>query len=199
QTMGAEIRRILCHVWCIIQHRRPDADVAEELEFHRAMKEREFKQHGLQPEDAVVATRRAMGSMALAQDRVRDLWCPRWLQGLGQDCRLAFRKLLLTKIVTTVVVLSLALGIGANTAMFSLVSSLLLRPLPIVAPERLVTISSATADHEGFPADWTYAVWQQIQRTSLFEGATAWSRSRFNLASGGEAQVVDGLWVNGSF
>src|SRR5215471_2938000 len=198
--MGAGIRRLLRHIWYVIRYQRLDDDLAEELEFHRAMKQREFGRQGHLPADAVVATRRSMGSIALAQDRARDVWCPRWLQGLGQDCRLAVRKLLATKLVTTVAVLSLALGIGANTAIFSFVSSLLLRPLPIAAPERLVTVSSATAVHEGFPADWTYDVWQQIhQRTGLFEGTVAWSRSRFNLASGGEARLVDGLWVNGLF
>ena len=194
------LREMMQRLQYLLRRQRFEDDVAEEMAFHRAMKEQEFEEDGHQPADAVIAARRSMGSIALAQDRVRDLWCPGWLQGIGQDCRLALRKLLVTKTVTAVAVLSLALGIGANTAMFSLVSSLLLRPLPIVAPERLVTVSSVTADHGGFPADWTYPVWEEIhRRTRLFDGAVAWSRSRFNLAPGGQAQFVTGLWVNGSF
>ncbi len=115
-----------------------------------------------------------------------------------QDLRLAFRALRATPIVTMVAVLSIGLGIGANTAIFSLVNALILRPLPVSAPERLVTVSSA-GSHGGRWA-WSYPVWEQIhQRAELFDGVAAWAADQFNLASGGEARFVDGLWANGSF
>jgi putative ABC transport system permease protein len=114
-----------------------------------------------------------------------------------QDFRLACRSLVTAPIVSAVSILSIALGIGANTAIFSLVNALLLRPLPVGAPERLVTISAARS-----PGRWTwsYPVWDQIrQRAQLFDGALAWSADEFNLASGGEAHFVDGIWASGSF
>ena len=115
-----------------------------------------------------------------------------------QDLRLAVRALRATPVVTAVATLSLALGIGANTAIFSLLNSLLLRSLPVTAPQSLVTISSAGS--HGLKWAWNYPVWDQIrQRTELFDGALAWYPNRFNLASGGETQFVDGLWANGSF
>ncbi|PYR52740.1 MAG: hypothetical protein DMF95_05880 [Acidobacteria bacterium] len=115
-----------------------------------------------------------------------------------QDLRLAVRALGATPVVTAVATLSLALGIGANTAIFSLLNSLLLRSLPVTAPQSLVTISSAGS--HGLKWAWNYPVWDQIrQRTELFDGALAWYPNRFNLASGGETQFVDGLWANGSF
>jgi putative ABC transport system permease protein len=191
------MRQVLRRVWHAIRRRRFESDLAEEIEFHRAMKQRELEEDGLEPTEATFATRRALGSTALAQDRARDVWCPRWLQGVGQDVLLAVRTLAASRIVSTVAVLSLALGIGANTAMFSLVNSLLLRTLPVRDPPRLVLMSSGTGPRIGY---WSYGVWDQLrQRPQLFDGAVAWSVTRFDLSSGGETQFVDGLWANGTF
>jgi putative ABC transport system permease protein len=114
-----------------------------------------------------------------------------------QDLRLAFRALRATPVVSFVAALSLALGIGANTAIFSLVNSLFLRTLPVKDPGRLVLITDGTA--AGLRS-WTYSIWDQIrQRRQLFDGAVAWGPTRFNLASSGETEFVDGVWASGSF
>ena len=114
-----------------------------------------------------------------------------------QDLRLAVRALCATPIVTCVAVLSLALGIGANTAIFSLVNSLLLRTLPVNEPARLVLLTDGAATR---PRAWSNSVWEEIQRRpELFERTAAWSFTRFNLSSSGETSVVDGLWASGSF
>src|ERR1700722_1694949 len=131
------MRQLIRRIWYAIRQRQRGADLAEELEFHRALKQRELEQGGAEAREATFATRRALGSVALAQDRSRDVWCPFWLQGCGQDLRLAVRTLLASRIVSIVAVLSLALGIGANTAIFSLVNSLLLRTLPVRDPLQL--------------------------------------------------------------
>jgi putative ABC transport system permease protein len=118
------------------------------------------------------------------------------------DLRLAFRALRSMPIMSSVAVLSLALGIGANTAIFSLVNSLLLRSLPVAEPQRLVTISSDTALRLGFKAGlgWNYAMWEQLRRRArIFDGALAWRVQRFSLANGGEAQLTHGLYVSGEF
>jgi predicted permease len=112
-----------------------------------------------------------------------------------QDLRDAFRALKATPLVTTVAILSLALGIGANTAMFSIVDALVLRQLPVPEADRLVILTS-----EGDNQSWTNPQWEEIRnRPTLFGGATAWSTTRFNLASGGEANFVNGLWASGDF
>src|ERR1700749_288451 len=98
------------------------------------------------------------------------------------DLRLAIRALRVTPVVSIVAALSLALGIGANTAIFSLVNSLLLRALPVKEPAQLALIT----DGQGRGINsWTNPIWEQIQsRRDLFDGAFAWSTARFNLASG---------------
>ena len=117
-----------------------------------------------------------------------------------QDIRLALRALLSTPIVSLVAVLSLAFGVGANTAIFSLVNSLLLRALPVVEPQRLVTLASPRAIELGNTGGWSYPIWEQVRiRPQLFDGAVAWGARRFNLAQGGETQFVDGLSASGSY
>ena len=111
------------------------------------------------------------------------------------DIRLALRALRATPVVSIVAILSLALGIGANTAIFSLVNSLLLRALPVKHPQQLVMLSDGSPNG---PQSWTYPIWDQIrQRPELFASAFAWSGSRFNLASGGETEFVEGIWATG--
>ncbi len=117
-----------------------------------------------------------------------------------QDVRFAIRSLRSTPIVTTVAILSLALGIGANTAIFSIVDSLVLRALPVVAPHQLVIVSTPRAGTLGSTAAWPYPVWDEIRRRpNLFADAAAWSTQRFNLAQHGETEFVDGVYVSGSF
>jgi predicted permease len=107
------------------------------------------------------------------------------------DFRDAFRSLVSTPVVSTVAILSLALGIGANTAIFSILDSLILRTLPVKEPQDLVLIDRGS---------WTNPIWEAIrERQDPFDGAMAWSTTRFNLAQGGQTELVDGIWASGRF
>jgi len=112
------------------------------------------------------------------------------------DLRLALRSLRATPVVSAVAVLSLALGIGANTAIFSLIDGLLLRALPVKAPQQLALITDDTANGA---TSWTNPIWEQMRdrRRVIFDDACAWSTTRFNLSEGGETEFVDGLWASG--
>ncbi len=124
------------------------------------------------------------------------------IDDLSRDVRLAIRSLTATPLVSAVAILSLALVIGANTAIFSILNGLLLRPLPVREPQRLVHVTDSVVRDSGETRvrAWSYPAWQQIrQRPHLFEGSTAWSFTRFNLASGGETQLVEGIWADGNF
>ncbi len=112
------------------------------------------------------------------------------------DLRDAFRALRATPLVTIVAILSLALGIGANTAMFSIVDALVLRSLPVRNADGLVLLS-APQEH-GCGCSWSNPVWESIRRrASLFDGAFAYYGERFSLAQSGEIDPVDGLWASG--
>ena len=99
--------------------------------------------------------------------------------------------LVATPVVSAVAILSLALGIGANTAIFSILDSLILRTLPVEEPQRLVLLDRGS---------WTNPIWEAIrERQQAFNGAMAWSTTRFNLAQGGQTEMVDGIWASGAF
>jgi predicted permease len=107
------------------------------------------------------------------------------------DWRDAYRSLRATPVVTAVAIASLALGIGANTALFSILNSLTLKRLPVRDPAGLVMLDS----------EYTNPIWEQIrgQQHEWFDGALAWSSQRFNLSSQGETDPIDGAYAGGGF
>jgi putative ABC transport system permease protein len=115
-----------------------------------------------------------------------------------QDLRLAIRALCATPIVSGIAILSLALGIGANTAIFSLVNSLLLRSLPVAAPRRLAVVASGSSSNQ---QQYSYATFDQIRRRSeAFQGALAWAGlAKVSLTRAGETQTVDDAFVSGDY
>ena len=111
------------------------------------------------------------------------------------SARDAFRTLRAAPTVSAIAILSLALGIGANTAMFSILDSLLLRALPVRDAARLAMVGPGAPN-----GSWTNPIWEEIRnRPELFDGAFAWSPSRFNLAQGGRTEFVDGVWTSGRY
>jgi hypothetical protein len=171
---------------------RRDADLEEELRLHLELAD----EHGGRE------ARLRAGGAAQAMEQLRDRRGVPLLSGLGQDLRLAMRSLRATPLVSAVAVLSLALAIGANTAIFSLVNGLLLRTLPVGEPGRLVHVTDSVRRDTGEirVRAWSHPFWEQIrQRPQLFDGTTAWSFTRFNVAETGETRFVEGLWVDGGF
>jgi putative ABC transport system permease protein len=112
------------------------------------------------------------------------------------DIRDAFRALRATPVVSAVAILSLALGIGANTAIFSLVNSLMLRSLPVKEPQQLVQVMAGPTR-----TSFSNPLWEQLRERDgqLFSGAFAYTAQRYNLARGGEAQLVNGVMASGKF
>lgn len=123
------------------------------------------------------------------------------LNSVWHDVRLALRTVRRSPGFTATIALTLALGIGANAALFGVINSLLLRPLPVAHPHRLVTISSDAAIARGQAGvPWSFAMWKELQpHASLFDGAFAWTPARFDLAERGERQPVAGIFASGGY
>ena len=143
--MGTWLRRLVHLVW----GSHAERDLREEIEAHRRLHQDRLEREGLSPTEAARASRRALGNVTLVRDDVRDVWIIRWLDDLLQDVRTGCRMLVKYRGVTAVAVLSLALGIGANTAAFSLFYAALLKPLPYADAERLVMIRSVPPGQPG--------------------------------------------------
>ena len=196
------VRQFLARCHALWAWRRKESELDEEIRFHLAEEAEERVTDGVAPAQAMSAARRDFGNVALVREATREVWGWGFAERLIHDFRYALRTMHRHPGFTAAVVLTVAVGTGANTAIFTVVNSLLLRPLPVDEPERLALV--ATAD-PARPQDrpmfgWSFAMWTQIrQRPQLFDSAFGYSYSRFNLAAGGETEFVDGLWVTGAF
>ena len=183
------ILRSLLH---LVRRSRHDADLREEIEAHRALRQAALERDGVGADEAKWASRRAMGNVTLAVEDVRDVWMSRAVDQLWQDIRFAVRGLRKNPVFTLVAIATLALGIGANSALFSIFNGLILRPLPVRDPSSLALLTDGS---------WSYPVWAEIRarENDLFDGAIAWSDEQFDLSGGGRSALVDGAYVSGRF
>ena len=124
----------------LLTGREIDRDLARELEFHRDMLTRDQEQLGYSHETAMLNARRKMGNTPLMLEYSRDAWIITWFDTLARDVRYAIRSFARNPAFTLVALLTLALGIGANTAIFRLVDAVLLRALPVERPEELFAL-----------------------------------------------------------
>jgi putative ABC transport system permease protein len=182
-----------------------DRELREELETHLKMAAADRIERGQDPRDAAAAARREMGNLSQIQEATRDIWGRRWIEHAAQDVRYALRTFRRNPGFALVAILSLTLGIGANTALFEVVNAVRLRTLPVADPAGLVQVNIADRDGaRGSFETWfpsiTQPIWREIQaRREPFSGLFAWGNDGFSLTEGGEARTAAGLWVSGEF
>src|SRR5580700_4020439 len=127
-------------VKALAMRRRLERDLEEELQFHLAKRAEKNRALGLGAEDAQVAARRRFGNVTLVKEDCREMWIFTWIETLWQDVRYAVRILAKSPGFAAVVIFSLALGIGANTAVLSALNTVMLHALPYEHPENLAAI-----------------------------------------------------------
>ena len=138
------LRTALARLAGVFTGHRADDDLREEMEAHLEMETAEYIRRGMAPDEARRRARLAAGGLAQAADAVHDQRSLPWIEGVAADLRCAVRALRHARAFTAIVVLTLALGIGANTAIFSVVRAVLLKPLPHRDGDRLVYLRQSS-------------------------------------------------------
>jgi predicted permease len=181
--------------------RADSRDVTDELQLHLDLLAEEYRADGLSDIEARARARRAFGNPTRLAEQTREISTVPWIEGVLKDIAYGLRQLRRQPLVTTLAVMRLAIGIGANTAVFSIVNGLVLRTLPVPEPERLAALS--LGDHEVSRVDgsrWSYVFWRAFEaHRAQFAGVMAWSPTRLTVGEGDTEQPLDGVFVDGGF
>ena len=148
------LRRLLSKFWCLFHNARAEEELEREITAHLALLEDDFLRKGMSAQEAHLAARRAYGGVEQAKQLHRDERSILWLERLRQDVRYAFRQLGKSPGFTVVAIVTFALGIGANTAIFSLADLIIRRPVSLPGLDRLVSMEeqSSTSQDKGISA-----------------------------------------------
>jgi predicted permease len=187
------------------RRQRREHDLERELRDHLERRVADLRQAGLNEDDARRRAAIEMGGVEQVQEDVRETWTWRWVDDALRDVRYAARSLRRSPAFTATAVLSLAIGIGASAALFSLVDQVLFRLLPVREPERLVLIDwkgNALSDNRGSFNLMSYPICRDLQRQDgLFEGVFCRSAQMVDLATaaGEKAEPVRAEIVSGTY
>lgn len=193
--MNTLLRRLLY----FFRRSQYERDLRDEIEAHRALRQSALERDGLTPDDAALASRKAMGNITLAVEDARELWVMRVLDEAWQDVRISLRMLRKSPGFAFAAIGTLALTLGANTAIFSVVYAALLKPLPYPQPQELVAISMSVPTLQNrFPSlAMRPTDFEDFRRSNEVFAELAAVRDRnFNLTGSGEPERLHGARVS---
>jgi len=197
-------RNIASGLQSLFRRKQVDRELDDELATYLAMAVEEKINQGTSPEEARRAVRLEQGTVEVAKEEVAAAGWESFVETLCQDLRYAARTLRKTPVFTIVAILTLGLGIGANTAIFQLLDAVRLRSLPVQNPQQLAAVRIAGGNQGmGFNQDYgdlTRPLWQEIHdHQRAFSGMFAWSVSQRYTGRGSQMRHFNGLWVSGNF
>jgi predicted permease len=186
------LRIFLFRLSALVRSRQMDREIDDEITSHLAEATEEYVQQGLSPEEARWAAQRSFGGVTQTKEVYRDVRSFMWLEELPRDLRYALRTLRKSPAFTTTAAATLALAIGTNTAMFSVVNAVLLRPLPYRSPEQLAMLWTEDPTQnlrEGRSALWDVEQWRS-QSQSFADMATFDTVSTMLTGTDGVEQII---------
>ena len=189
------MRGLLKKLRALWKRRQLESDLEDELGFHLAMREQKNREAGV-----VESARRSFGNPALVKEDLRNQWTFRAIETFWQDLRYAARMLRRSPGFTLVAIASLAIGIGANTAAFSVINAVLFRPFPLPSGERVTAIrvkSALAGETEGHASAAQFLAWRQVH--NAFDVLAAVEGSRVQISGIGDPEEVRGLQVSSEF
>jgi macrolide transport system ATP-binding/permease protein len=183
--------------WC--RRRRADSELAEEIEFHRALKQEELERAGLDPGSAAAESRRQLGNTLRAREQSRDVWGWTWIDDTVRDIHYAARTLARAPLLAVVVIISVGVGIGVNAAVFSWIQAVVLQPLPGVdAPSSFYRVEPRS-DTGSYPG----ASWLEYNdlkpRLTSFQEVLAFRMVPLNVGEADRTERKYGLLVSGNY
>jgi predicted permease len=197
--MAGKLHEFTGRIKSLFQKRRHEREMAEELEFHQGLLREKLLRQGVAPAQVEKTLRNTFGNPARWHERLRELWQFRNIENLLRDLIFSVRMLKKSPGFTTVALLTLALGVGANAAVFSLINGLLLRPLPVPRNEQLAVLAMDRGEPQmsySFPAPFFRSL---ESRHELFQNVFGFFSEKMQVRGRSANESIQGVLVSGDY
>ncbi len=194
------LRNLMAGLRALFHKKQVEQEMDEELRSYLDAAVKEKMRSGMSHEQALRAARVEMGSLDAVKEEIRSAGWESAMETLWQDVRFGVRMLRKNPAFTSVAILTLALGIGANTTIFSLADALLFRPFPVAEPGRLVALMRQKVDRPNYYSSFSHPDYQDFrEQTKALSGVAAFDSISVSMTMNGEATRIDGEIVSGNY